>query len=85
MDEKMLKKLSSVLSKLPKKDLAKNLDKAKGILKNSNKEELKKLLETDQIKKLLGNDTEKLKEILEKTDLTKLDTNNLEKELKNIK
>ena len=85
MDEKMLKKLSSIQSKLPKKDLAKNLDKAKGILKNSNKEDIKKLLETEQIKKLLGNDTEKLKEVLEKTDLTKLNTNNLQKELNNLK
>ena len=85
MDDKTIKKLSSVISKLPKKDLAKNLDKAKTLLNNSNKEDLKKLLETEQIKKLLGNDTEKLKEVLEKTDLTKLDTSKLEKDLKNIK
>ena len=85
MDDKMIKKLSALLSKLPKKDLAKSLDKAKGILKNSNKEDIKKLLETEQIKNMLGNDTEKLKELLDKTDLNKLDTNNLEKDLKNIK
>jgi hypothetical protein len=84
MDEKMIKKLSGILSKLPRQDLAKNLDKAKGILKNSNKDDIKKLLETEQIKKLLGNDTEKLKDFLDKTDLNKLDTNNLEKDLKNI-
>ena len=76
MDEKMFKKLSTILSKIPKKDLTKNLDKAKIILNNSNKEDLRKILETSQIKKLLGNDTEKLKEILEKTDLSKLDTSN---------
>ena len=46
---------------------------------------IKKLLEKEQIKKLLGKDTEKLKEVIEKTDLTKLDTSNLEKDLKNIK
>lgn len=85
MDEKMIKKLSGILSKLPKKDLAKNLDKARGLLKNSNKEDIKKLLETEQIKKLLGNDTEKIKEVLDKTDLNTIDTNNLEKDLKNIK
>ena len=45
MDEKMVKKLSAVLSKLPKKDLSKNLEKAKNIIKNSNKEDIKKLLE----------------------------------------
>ena len=82
MDDKMIKKLSAILSKLPKKDLAKNLDKAKGILKNSNKEDIKRLLETEQIKNILGNDTEKLKEVLDKTDLTSLDTNNIEKEFK---
>ena len=85
MDDKMIKKLSGILSKLPKKDLAKNLDKAKSILKTSNKEDIKKLLETEQIKNILGNDTEKLKELLDKTDLNKLDTNNLGKDLKNIK
>lgn len=84
MDEKMVKKLSAVLSKLPKKDLSQNLEKAKNIIKNSNKEELKKMLENDKVKSLLGKDTEKLKEVLDKTDLSKLDTNSLEKELKNI-
>lgn len=85
MDEKMLKNISAILGKIPKKDLAKNLDKATGILKNTNKAELKKLLETEQIKKMLGNDTEKLKDLLDKTDLSKLDTTKLEKDLKNIK
>lgn len=84
MDEKMIKKLSTVLSKFPKKDLSQNLEKAKNILKNSNKEDLKKLLETDKVKSILGKDTEKLKDVLDKTDLSKLDTNSLEKELKNI-
>lgn len=84
MDEKMIKKLSAVLSKLPKKELNQNLEKAKSILKNSNKEDLKKLLETDKVKSLLGKDSEKLKEALEKTDLSKIDTNSVEKEIKNI-
>ena len=82
MDDKLIKKISIILSKLPKKDLAKNLDKAKGILKNSNKEDIKKLLETEQIKKLLGSDTEKIKEALDKTDLNNLDSTVLEKDLK---
>ena len=85
MDEKMVKKLSAVLSKLPKKDLSKNLEKAKNIIKNSNKEDIKKLLESNKVKSLLGKDTETLKEVLEKTDLSKLDTNTIEKDLKNIK
>lgn len=85
MDEKMIKKLSAVLSKLPKKDLSKNLETAKSIIKNSNKDDLKKLLESNKVKTLLGKDTETLKEVLEKTDLSKLDTNTIEKDLKNIK
>ena len=82
MDEKMIKKLSAVLSKLPKKDLSKNLETAKSIIKNSNKDDL---LESNKVKTLLGKDTETLKEVLEKTDLSKLDTNTIEKDLKNIK
>ena len=85
MDEKMIKKLSAVLSKLPKKDLSKNLETAKSIIKNSNKDDLKKILESNKVKTLLGKDTETLKEVLEKTDLSKLDTNTIEKDLKNIK
>lgn len=84
MDEKMVKKLSAVLSKLPKKDLSKNLEKAKNIIKNSNKEDIKKLLESNKVKSLLGKDTETLKEVLEKTDLSKIDTSTIEKDLKNI-
>ena len=84
MDEKMIEKLSAVLSKFPKKDLSKNLEKAKSIIKNSNKEDLKKLLESNKIKTLLGKDTEALKEVLEKTDLSKIDTSDIEKDLKNI-
>ena len=84
MDEKMIKKISAILSKLPKKDLSKNLEKAKSIIKNSKKEDIKKLLETDKVKNLLGKDTETLKEVLEKTDLSKIDTSTIEKDLKNI-
>ena len=84
MDDKMIKKLSTILSKLPKKDLSKKLEKAKSLIKNSNKEELKKLLESNKIKTLLGKDTEALKEVLEKTDLSKIDTSDIEKDLKNI-
>ena len=84
MNEKIIKKLSAVLSKLPKKDLSKNLEKAKNIIKNSNKEDIKKLLESNKVKSLLGKDTETLKEVLEKTDLSKIDTSTIEKDLKNI-
>ena len=84
MDEKMIKKLSAVLSRLPKKDLSKNLEKAKSIIKTSNKEELKKILDSNKVKTLLGKDTETLKEVLEKTDLSKIDTSTIEKDLKNI-
>ena len=84
IDKKMVKKLSAVLSKQQKKDLSKNLEKAKNIIKNSNKEDIKKLLESNKVKSLLGKDTETLKEVLEKTDLSKIDTSTIEKDLKNI-
>lgn len=84
MDNNILKKLSSIVSKMPKKDLEKNLNKAKDLIKNSNKEEIKELLETEQVKKMLGNDTEKLKEILDKTDISRINTEALEQDLTNV-
>ena len=39
MDKKLLQSLSAIISKIPKKDLEKNLEKAKSVLKNSKKED----------------------------------------------
>ena len=55
MDKKLLQSLSAIMSRMPKKDLEKNLEKAKSVLKNSNKEDIEKMLSTPQIaKKLLS-------------------------------
>ena len=83
MDKKLLQTLSSILSKMPKKDLEKNIEKAKDILKTSKKEDLQKLLSNPQMSKLLGKDAEVLKEELEKINLDNLNTEELEKKLKN--
>ena len=73
MDKKLLQNLTSILSKLPKKDLEKNLEKAKTILKNSKKEDIQKLLSNPQVSKMLGKDSENLKNQLENINLDELE------------
>ena len=82
MDKKLLQNLTSIVSKLPKKDLEKNIEKAKSILKTSKKEDLQKLLSNPQISKMLGKDADTLKEQLENINLDELNTDELEKKLK---
>lgn len=82
MDKKLLQTLSSLVSKLPKKDLEKNLEKAKNVLKNSKKEDLEKILSNPQISKMLGNDADKLKDSLKNIDLEKINIDDLEKKVK---
>jgi len=82
MDKKLLQTLSAIISKIPKKDLEKNLEKAKAALKNSNKEDLEKMLSSPQISKLLGKDSETLKKELSNINLDEINTNELEKKLK---
>ncbi len=82
MDKKLLQSLSAIMSRMPKKDLEKNLEKAKSVLKNSNKEDIEKMLSTPQIAKLLGKDAENLKKQLENIDLTEINTEELENKLK---
>ena len=82
MDKKLLQNLSSILSKMPKKDLEKNIEKAKNILKTSNKEEISKMLSNPQITKLLGKDAENLKNQLENINLSEINTKELENKLK---
>jgi len=82
MDKKLLQTLSAIISKMPKKDLEKNLEKAKSVLKNSNKEELQKMLSNPQMTKLLGKDAETLKNQLANINLDELNTEELEKKLK---
>ena len=82
MDKKLLQSLSNLLSKMPKKDLEKNLEKAKSVLKNSKKEDLEKLLSNPQIGKLLGKNTEELKNQLATINLDEINIDELEKKLK---
>lgn len=79
MNEKLVKTLSSILSKMPKKDLEANLTKAKEVLKNSNNEDIAKLLSNPQVTKILGKENEKIKEEIKNIDLSKIDTTELEK------
>lgn len=81
LDKKLLQTLSSLVSKMPKKDLEKNIEKAKNVLKNSKKEDLEKLLSNPQISKLLGKDANNLKDSLKNIDLNKLDVDELSKKL----
>lgn len=83
MDKKILQSLSAILSKMPKKDLEKNLEKAKSVLKNSKKEDIQKLLSNPQVSKILGKDAENLKIQLENINLDEINTEELEKKLKN--
>jgi len=82
LDKKLLQSLSSILSKMPKKDLEKNLEKAKSVLKNSKKEDLQKLLSNPQMSKLLGKDSLELKNQLENINLDEINLDELEKKLK---
>jgi len=82
MNEKLIKTLSKIVSKLPKKDLEKNLSKAKEILKNSKKEDISKLLSNPQISKLIGTENENLKEQIKNLDIDNIDINELEKKVR---
>ena len=81
MDKKLLQSLSAIISKIPKKDLEKNLEKAKSVLKNSKKEELEKMLSNPQMAKILGKDVETIKKQLETINLDEINTEELEKKL----
>lgn len=82
MDKKLLQSLSAILSKMPKKDLEKNLEKAKNILKKSTKEDLEKMLTNPQIAKILGKDAENLKNQIKNVNLDELNIDDIEKKLK---
>ena len=82
MDKKLLQSLSTIISKMTKKYLEKNLEKAKSVLKNSKKEDIEKMLSNPQMAKLLGKDAETLKTQLENINLDEINTEELEKKLK---
>ena len=82
MDKKLLQSLSAIISRMPKKDLQQNLEKAKNILKTSKKEDIEKMLSNPGVTKLLGKDAENLKSQLENINLDEINTEELEKKLK---
>jgi len=70
MDNELLKKMAMMLSKVPPKDLEKNLAVAKNILANSNKEDLNKLINSKEVKNILGKDKEQLNEALKNNNIS---------------
>ena len=69
MDNNVSKKLAMLLNKIPKKDLEKNLAKAKDILSNSNKDDLNAFLNSKPVSDLLGKDKEKLAAAINKNGI----------------
>ena len=82
MDNNIMKKLNEILSKMPKKDLEAKLNQAKDLLKNSNKEDLQKLINSKEVIKILGKDTDKLKNAIDNDEIKVSDVDSL---LKNDK
>lgn len=84
MNEKMIKTLSTMLSKMPKKELNENIAKAKEILKNKDKDALKKMLDNENIAKIVGQDTTKLKKAIDKLNFEKFNTEEIDKQITNF-
>ena len=76
MDNGISKKLAMLLSKIPKKDLEKNLERAKEILSNSNKEDLNNFLNSKPVSDLLGNNKEKIADAINKNGVNLNDIKN---------
>ena len=66
MDNNVSKKLAMLLNRIPKKDLEKNLEKAKEILANSNKDDLNNFLNSKPVSDLLGKNKEKIADAINK-------------------
>lgn len=69
MDNSISKKLAMLINKIPKKDLEKNLEKAKEILSNSNKDDLNAFLNSKPVSDLLGKDKDKVAEAINKNNV----------------
>lgn len=86
MDSSLAKKLGFLLSKLPKKDLKKNIEQAKKILEKADKKDLDKLINSEEVSSLLGKDKEKINEAINNIDNISeaLDSTGIKEELKKI-
>ena len=77
MDNSMSRKLAMLLNKIPKKDLDKNLERAKEILSNSNKDDIAAFLNSKPVSDLLGKDKEKIAEAIKNGSVNLKDTKNI--------
>ena len=82
MNEKLIKTLSNIVSRLPKKDLEKNLNKAKEILKNSKKEDISKILSNPELSKILGKDKDNLKNQIDEIDFENINIDEIDKKIR---
>ena len=69
MDNNISKKLALLLNKLPKKDLDKNLLKAKEILSSCNKDDLNNFLNSKPVSDMLGKDKEQIINAVNQNDI----------------
>ena len=69
MDNNLSKKLALLLNKMPKKDLDKNLQKAKEILANCNKDDLNNFLNSKPVSEILGKDKDKVTEAVKNNEI----------------
>ena len=60
MDNNISKRLALLLNKMPKKNLDKNLQKAKEILSNCSKDDLNNFLNSKPVSDMLGKDKDKI-------------------------
>lgn len=83
MDNNLVKKLGLLLSKVPKKDLDKNIEQAKKILEKSSKEDLNKLINSPQVSNILGENKENISSAMENIP-EKLDVEEIKKTIENL-
>lgn len=77
MDNNVSRKLAMLLNKIPKKDLDKNLQRAKEILSNTNKDDLSAFLNSKAVSDLLGKDKEKIADVINKNGINLDEIKNL--------
>jgi predicted component of type VI protein secretion system len=80
MDNNMSKKLAILLNRIPKKDLDKNIEKAKEILSKSNKDDLNAFLNSKPVADLLGKDKDKISDAINKNGVNLNDLNDFKSE-----
>lgn len=77
MDNRLIQKMAMMLSKVPQKDLEKNIEVAKNILANSKKEDLNKFINSKEVEKILGNEKENITKAIQENDINTENINNI--------